>query len=283
MAAPQKENGMKRLQVALAMCCLVGSSAVAFAQGPGGGQNQNRIFGTLKEKGTGTISVQRMQQGGAGQAVTVTVNADTQYVKTTNGTAKDLEVGYLVVVSGQKEGNKITARRITRLSKIEGAVKDADWTAADAIAKTMTFGGRGGAQPVAPTVGQVSSADPLKIKTKAGEELEVAVTAAVTGQPMQGTRISLRSACKLDDLAVNSMVTIQVKEGGDANAPVATSVTTMPAMGGGRGGAGAGGGRGGAGGGAGGAGGAGGGNRGGRRGGNRAGGAGGAGGGGAAN
>ena len=90
-----------------------------------GKQAAKRLNGQVTAKAETTFDLQ-VRQKGAQQQVKVTVAEDTQFGKLEAGSTADLTEGYLLVVLGEREGDKVIATGVLRLAKLDGDVKKDD-------------------------------------------------------------------------------------------------------------------------------------------------------------
>ena len=250
---------MKRSAIALGVLFSLASAvlpaAVMAQQGGQGGGRQGGprqggfrgLTGRVAAKGENSLDVQPMRRGEAGEAVKVTLEEATRFSRIDQAAAADLTEGYLVAVVGDREGDKMAAKGILRLSKIEGKPKIEEVVAARMLGMFLNrMAGRrppqgqpGQGQPDAmaafrPVVGKVVSLQPLTVETlpfgpdQQAEKVEI--------QGADAARIVRLADAKLDDVKTEGLVMVIPKEGAEGQPITARAVLILPPMGQGAGG-----------------------------------------------
>lgn len=235
---------MRRSAALKAGCALlaaaVSAAVVAAAPGRQGGAGRQGgprpLMGRVLTKADNAFEMQTMRRGGEGQQVKVTVEDQTRISRLEPGTAGDLTEGYLVAVVGDRDGGKVTAKGILRLSKI-GEKPDVDevrgaYSVGFFMGRLANPGqpqeqGRPGRGSL-PVVGKLVSQQPLTVETipmrpdQQAEKVEVVTDNA--------TRILRSAKAAFGDIEKESPVLVMPKEAAEGQPIVARAVIQLPPM-----------------------------------------------------
>lgn len=224
------------LAVAVSAAVVVAAPGQQGRQGQQGGPRP--LIGRVLTKADNVFEMQTMRRGAEGQQVKVTVEDQTRISRLEPGAAGDLTEGYLVTVFGDRDGGKVTAKGILRLSKI-GEKPDVEevrgaYVVGFVMGRLLNAGqqqdqGRPGPGSL-PVVGKLVSHDPLTVETIAlrpgqqAEKVEVVTDNA--------TRILRSAKAAFGDIEKDTGVLVVPKEATEGQAVTARVVIQLPAMGG---------------------------------------------------